>query len=62
MIPAYEPYTPQGGYVFTDLSHMSDKEIQSFRDAFMISSLLVMKYRHEQKFLLNNLNRFLDFC
>jgi predicted transposase/invertase (TIGR01784 family) len=61
MSPVYEPYTPEGGYVFTDLSDMSDEDIQSFRDAFMKTSMLLMKHRFEQQYLLNNLRHFFIF-
>lgn len=52
---AFEPYTPNGGYVLVDLSEMDDEQIMHFRSGFLKNALMMMKHRKEREFLLENL-------
>jgi hypothetical protein len=60
MDPAFEPYTPSGGYIFIDLSGISDDDIKAFRSGFLITTMLLMKHRLEREFLLKNRECFLN--
>ncbi len=57
----FEQYTPSGGYIFIDLSNITDEEIRRFRSGFLITALLLMKHRFERQFLLDNLFEIVSF-
>jgi predicted transposase/invertase (TIGR01784 family) len=58
---AFTPYTPNGGYLFIDLSEMPDGQIRSLRSAFLKTALLLMKHRLERHYLLTNLDQVVNF-
>ncbi len=58
---AFEPYTPQVGYILVDLSGLSDERIMQFRSGFLKTALLLMKHRKEREFLLDNLVLIFNF-
>lgn len=58
---AFEPYTPNGGYVLVDLSEMDDEQIMHFRSGFLKNALMMMKHRKEREFLLENLVLIFNF-
>jgi predicted transposase/invertase (TIGR01784 family) len=61
MCEEFEPFTPSGLYLLTDLSSMDDEQIKQFRSAFMKTVMLLMKHRQDRQFLLNHLGETLIF-
>jgi len=59
--PAFDPFTPSGGYLLVDLSQLSDERIMDFQSGFLKNALLLMKHRKDRAYLLHNLPTIFNF-